>query len=551
MGGEGNMKKLYVAFVWHHHQPYYRDPERDLFIVPWTRLHATKDYYTLARDIDRYANLRMTINFVPSLLLQMREYTEENVEDEWLEVLKRKSNGWSWGDRRFMIKNFFRVNKERIFPLLPRYAELWNYIVDRGEDTALRQWTLQEFRDLAVLFHLAWIDPDTWQEEDDLKALVEKGRDFSDDDIDTLIEIIFRIMGKVVPIHKKLWDDGKIEIIYSPFFHPILPLLIDNYKARTTLPFSRLPLFRFAYPEDARWHVQRAQALTTEIWGKKPEGMWPSEQAVSTRSLSILAEEGVRWVVTDEEILARTMHMPPFRRDSAGVVDHPKMLYRPYKLISGGRSLYVFFRDRVLSDLIGFEYPRWEDSEAAAKDFMEKLYNIYSRLEKEDGDFIITVALDGENCWEHYPENGRIFRRALFDMLSRENWIETITPGMFMKESDMRPEDLDRIYSGSWIFATFHTWIGDPMKNMAWDYLSWVRRDFEWMLKRGWGDTDKAHFYLMAAEGSDWFWWYGEPHHAEEERDYDSLFRSYLKSVYRYMLAEPPEFLDISIYDRV
>jgi len=528
---------LSVAFLWHMHQPYYRD-RSGLYRLPWVRLHAVKDYLDMVEILDEFPSLRQTFNLVPSLIEQLDDYAAGTGTDMYLEATLKEASALSDKDKAFVLENFFFANWETMIRPLPRYYGLLKLrgftLTPADIERAMRYFSVKDYRDLQVLFNLAWIDPVFRQRDKELGELIRKGEGYTEEDKRLVIGKQFDIIRRIAPAYKRLRDAGRIEISTSPFYHPILPLLCDTDSAKEALPGIRLPKKRFYHPEDARAQVRTALDFFEERFGHRPAGMWPSEGSVSETVLGMFKEEGIRWTATDEDVLAASLKRP--LRDGSGRVIEPRALYSAYRL----SDVYIFFRDRKLSDLIGFVYSGW-DPKDAARDLLNHLLAIGSKGR------IAPVILDGENAWEHYKNDGRDFLFYFYEGLSKEERLRTVT---FSQHLDEHPEalPLERLHAGSWIYANFRTWIGHEEDNLSWDYLKTARDAVSEFAKLNPSkDLSRAWRSIYIAEGSDWNWWYGDEHVSENQKDFDELYRGNLLGAYGEIGMEPPMSLHMPI----
>ncbi len=537
-------RPLYIAFVWHMHQPFYRDALTGLYRLPWVRLHGTKDYLDMVEILRDFPNIKQTFNFTPSLLEQIMDYTENDAKDLYLEVTLKKSSELNSEEKLFILENFFLANWDHMIKPFPRYYEL---LVRRGlrliKSDLMRKikyFSDDDFLDLQVLFNLCWIDPLFRKREPFLKMLVEKGKDFTEEDKQMLILKQFEILQKIIPTYKEMAGKRQIELSVSPFYHPILPLLCDTNSAKIAIPDIPLPQRRFVHPEDAEKQIRMGLDYFEKLFEYKPDGMWPSEGSVSEEAVRIAAKEGIQWIGTDEEILSNSMGKR--LRDSTGNIMEPGIFYRPYMF----DNVSIIFRDHQMSDLIGFVYSGW-DSKKAAEDFINKLIQVWAHIPK-DKPHLIPIILDGENAWEYYKNDGYDFFRYLYEGLSSEERLKTVSVSEYLFEHD-RGEPLHRLHAGSWIYANFRVWIGHEEDNRAWDYLSETRNDLETFQKM---NPDKnvleAWKALYVAEGSDWNWWYGDEHITENQKDFDELFRFNLMKIYKEMGKEVPQHLFVPIH---
>jgi alpha-amylase/alpha-mannosidase (GH57 family) len=535
---------LNVALIWHMHQPDYRDPLTGRFILPWVRLHAVKDYLDLV-DLGRgYPTIHQTFNLVPTLMDQLDAYGAGAI-DRHMELALQTPDRWQGSVRGEMVERFFDLSWQRMLDPFPRLRELadkrqrlrdegleWEAVGDRFTDA--------ELVDLTVLYHLAWTDP-CWRGSDPVLAgLSARGRDFTTADSHLLIERHLDLVRRTIPAYAEALASGRVELTVTPYAHPILPLLIDSDVARIAMPDAPLPNPAFRYPEDAAEHVAIAMAAFQRRFGQRPHGMWPSEQSVSPATMALLSQAQLEWTISDEAVLGRTLGID-WRRDERGVPDQADVLYRPYQWADGPA---IVFRDHTISDLIGFTYSTW-GALAAARDLYGRLKAIEARLDCHDGvPPLVTIALDGENCWEFYPEDGDPFLRALFDLVAADASLRFVTVHEHLALGGHRPQ-LTHIHSGSWIDADFGTWIGEPTKNRAWQELTAARS-----LVAGSTDVPEGvREHLRIAEGSDWFWWYGDGHSSANDAQFDMLFRHRLQAVYLGLGLPVPERLQHSLYD--
>ncbi len=484
----------------------------------------------------RYPRIKQTFNMVPSLLEQLDDYARGVATDPHLELSSKIVSELTDEDKLKILDLHFQANYDHMIYPNRRYRQLFN---DRKK--AMDSWGEIDWRDLQCLSNLAWIDP-TFKKSGRLLELSEKGEEYTENDKQEILAEQRRIIGRIVPELKELMREGQIEVSTSPYFHPIMPLLYDSSIAEVGMPDVELPQKRFRHPEDVQKQVAMAVDLYSELFGKPPNGMWPSEGSVSEDIIPIISKHGIRWIATDEEILARSITDP----GGGGSVDKPAAppdLYRSYCFSKGEATVTIFFRDHALSDNIGFVYSHW-DPERAADDFLTRLKAIDRRLSSENIKTpIVSVILDGENAWEHYPNDGHDFLDALYTKISAADWLETTTFSRYLSD---KPDSvkLKKLYPGSWINHNFGIWIGHREKNKAWDLLSNARME---LLKFQEANTDfdkeklqRAWKEIYIAEGSDWCWWFGDDHVGPNNDDFDRLFRSHLANVYKLIDREPP-----------
>jgi alpha-amylase/alpha-mannosidase (GH57 family) len=537
------MAKVALALMWHQHQPYYPDDLTGDNPMPWVRLHATKDYLGMALHLEEIPEFRCTINLVPSLLVQLEAYVQ-GATDRHLEVSRRPADGLSRDDALYLLDHFFMAYADSMIRPHPRYHELYlqrGLGVDAAEQ-ALGRFRDRDFRDLQVWSNLAWFHPILFEKDPELAEFRAKGRRYTEQEKNWLLEKQRELLAQVVPLHRKLADRGQVELTTTPFYHPILPLLFDKRLAREAMPDVNLPAYRDGYPEDAAVHVRRAVESHRARFGEDPKGLWPSEGSVCQAMVPLLAQQGIQWIATDEEIIGCSTH-GRVGRDHRGHVRHPELLYRPWKVHESGHELAIVFRDHALSDQIGFHYQR-SSGHAAAADFLGKLHAIGDAC-RHNPATLVPVILDGENCWEYYPDGGVSFLRSLYHGAVRDPRIAPVTVGEFLREHP--PVDyLPRLFSGSWISHNFAIWVGHEEDNRAWDALHATRQFLVEQTRTGRVAEDvlaKAWEEIYIAEGSDWFWWYGDDHSCALDALFDHLFRKHLRNVYTLLGQDPPGFL--------
>ncbi len=537
-----------VALLWHMHQPYYEDLVTHEHILPWVRLHALKDYYGMVALLREFPDVRMTFNLVPSLLIQLEAFAEDRAHDRYLDLGLTPAENLSEQDAAFIVQNFFHAQRQRMIEIYPRYAELFSRrgAIATAADAkkAARRFGLDDLRDLQVWQKLAWIDPLYLDADDRVRALVAKQRNFSEADKILLRSVELELLNAVIPAYREAAGRQQIEISTSPFYHPILPLLCDTDVYKRTHPESRLPRRRFMHPEDAVEQLTRAADCHERLFGARPVGLWPSEGSVSDAMVPLVAQAGFQWMATDEEVLARTLNTA-FGRDSSGFPNQPDRLYRPYTVAVGDARVACAFRDHTLSDLIGFVYAGWP-ADAAADDFVGRLAEAGRRYAARTGggEAVIPIVLDGENAWEHFAGGGRPFLRALYERLSRHPEIRTVTMAEACQGGGPQ---LSGIFPGSWIDANFYIWIGHQDDQRGWSQLADAREAL---------DTSsagvepaalaRARDEVLIAEGSDWFWWYGDDHSSEHDLEFDDLFRRHLRNAYRLLQKPVPDELFVS-----
>lgn len=538
------MHDVSLAFFWHQHQPYYPDDLSAENPMPWVRLHGTKDYWGMAMLLDEVPEVHATVNLVPSLVLQLQQYTESGRQDRHLRVSHLPPDALEEDDLIYLLDNFFMVYPEHMIRPYPRYQELFQKR-GVGVDTArqaAKRFSKRDILDLQCWSNLTWIHGLAFERDKDLAEFRKKGRRWTQDEKEWLLARQMDLLREVIPLHRRLQDRGQIELTTTPFYHPILPLLWDKRLAQRAMPEVTLPKALTSYPEDVRRHIQKAVDFHTQVFGQKPRGMWPSEGSVCQGIVPEIAEAGVEWIATDEEILSCSTE-GWVSRDGNGYLRNPEMLYRPWRVEERGRALQVVFRDHAMSDQIGFHYQRYQ-ADHAVDDFLAKVQAIAGATGGNAGHrpTLVSIILDGENCWEYYPNGGMDFLRALYRRVARQPKVTPVRIGDYLRQFPAA-DKLTNLFPGSWISHNFGIWIGHPECNRAWDLLDQTRTHLQQAVQTGRKtreQLDRAWEELSIAEGSDWFWWFGDSHSSAQDSLFDRLFRRHLQNVYAILGEEPP-----------
>jgi alpha-amylase/alpha-mannosidase (GH57 family) len=523
------MAQIYLCFLWHMHQPYYKDLVSGEYKLPWTRMHALKDYYGMVRILDEFPSIHQTFNLVPSMIAQVQEYAAGEADDPFLRAALKPAETLTDADRAFLLRHSFYSDPWRMIYRYPRYGELldaWQTQKSSGTPSAFG---VQDFRDLQMWSQLAWFDEEFQEHDPIVRDWIARGRNFTIADIERMGEKQREIVSRVVPAYQKAAAVGQIEISTTPYYHPILPLLCDSDIAAVSHPGVPLPP-RYRYPKDARRQLELAREFCADVFGTAPVGLWPSEGSVSDEVFAIASELGFRWAATDSGVLARTMGRHITVQD----------IYKPYEWHQGGRRLNAIFRDHLLSDLIGFVYSK-VDAREAAEDFLRRIRDNCSGALRSGRDALVPIILDGENAWEYYDRHGRPFLRELYSRISHDPGMTALTVTEAFER--LAPEPLDHIFPASWISANFDVWIGAEEDNQAWTQLLRARQTYDATAGVPEERRRLAFEELLIAEGSDWCWWYGPEHDSANRVEFDQLYRSHLANVYRFLNLTPPEEL--------
>ncbi len=542
-------RKLRLVLCWHMHQPDYRNSLDGRFELPWTYLHAIKDYTDMAWHLEQHPDVACVVNFVPSLVEQLEDYCNQfktgAVRDPLLALLARETlEGLTPEERRLVFTACYRSNFGKMIEPFPAYHRLYQtFAMLTEKDPDLEQYLSPQYlADLLVWYHLAWMGESVRRSHELVQRLMKQGCLYTEADRRALFELIGVLIRQIIPRYRALQDDARVELSTTPFYHPMLPLLLDFKSAREAMPEMALPAAP-AYPgglQRAEAQVSHGLARHLHYFGQRARGMWPAEGGVSGPALEILAGQGCAWTATGESVLVNSLSQNRVK----ALPERNAYLYRPYRHATPRGALTCFFRDDRLSDKIGFEYATW-DSYDAVGDFISTLEGIFAATD-DAVDPVVSVILDGENAWEYYPYNGYYFLSNLYQALQEHPFIVTTTFSECAADPRVAAPALEGLVAGSWVYGTFSTWIGNPDKNAAWDLLVEAKGHYDRVMDSGRLTPDErqqATRQLSICEGSDWFWWFGDYNAADSVQSFDRLYRLNLRNLYALLHLPVPERL--------
>jgi alpha-amylase/alpha-mannosidase (GH57 family) len=558
-----HVRSLNLILCWHMHQPDYRHYDTGEFVLPWTYLHATKDYTDMVYHLEHNPKVKAVFNFVPVLLDQLEDYAEQfrrnDVRDPLLRMLAHEDlDMLAAGERELILDRCFRCNHTTMVEPYPAYRRLRDLYqqIESHEQCHFEYLSAQYLSDLVTWYHLGWMGETVRRSTELVPRLMSQGTMFTHTDRRLLFELIGDLISDLIPRYRKLVEEGRIEISTTPYYHPIAPLLIDLKSAKEAWPDVVLPEAP-AYPggvERMKFHIAAALDSHHRRFGVEARGLWPAEGAVSKPSLLLMASHGVQWAATGEAVLANSLRPA----EGKPAPDKHTYLYRPYVVGEGEEKIACFFRDDRLSDLIGFEYRKWFGRDAV-NHFIHELQEIF-RQTPVDEDPVVSVILDGENAWEYYPYNAYYFLSELYEDLARQPFIRMTTFSEYLDRCSLpngtppiegahcaKVGTLPRVVTGSWVYGTLSTWIGSPEKNRAWDLLCAAKASYDHVINSGRLSEEErtvAAKQLADCEGSDWFWWFGDYNPASSVSSFDKLFRDNLANLYRLLHLPVPAALD-------
>ena len=550
-----NSVKTKIVFLWHMHQPDYRDIVTGEYYFPWTYLHAIKDYVDMAAHLEAQPAAKAVVNFAPILLEQLNDYAQQiaaslsgkgKIKDAVLSSLTAPILP-APGTMAFvdLANKFLRANHQRMIERFPVYRELANIVEMLKEKSFLSQYLNEQFLiDLSVWYHLSWIAEIVRRNDPRIQTLQNKERNFTLDDRRELLGIISELIASIVPRYRKLAEQGQVELCMSPYAHPIMPLLIDFNSAREAIPDIALPNASF-YPDGrnrAKWHLHEGMKTFEHYFGQRPRGCWASEGSLSDETLRLLTEVNFDWAATGDSVLHNSLAADENREAAHKLKSTRQSLHRAYEFAQV--KLSTFFRDDGLSDLIGFKYATWHSDDAVG-DLINHMVNI-ANAGQDTGSTIISIIMDGENAWEYFPENAYHFLHSLYERLTHHPQLELATYSEFLDQQHSQPVTMPHLVAGSWVYGSFSTWIGDKDKNRAWDMLCDAKQQVDHALgKRCFSAERLAQIekQLALCEGSDWFWWFGDYNPAQSVSDFEYLYRRHLINLYALIEQPAPDYL--------
>ncbi|HHJ34414.1 MAG TPA: glycoside hydrolase [Gammaproteobacteria bacterium] len=540
------------------HQPWYQQGIDGDYCLPWVYLHAIKDYEDMVTHLENHPKMHVVVNFAPVLLEQLDDYARQlknwldhgqAMRDPMLNLLAGvKPIPESPLERYQLLCDCQKANAEKMIDPYPEFKRLLEPFkmmfpggrCDQHDTGCLQYLNAQYYIDVLVWYHLVWLGH-TLKQTQTSKDLIKKAKMFDQADRRTLLQLIYDCISNLIPRYRRRAEDGQIELSMTPYGHPIIPLLNDIGNMMCTQEGAPTPDC-LIYPggmERSRWHIQQGLNCFQRFFGLRPQGIWLSEGAISDDAVALVEEFDFKWTASGEGVWRNSMQLSEHDPEK---VYSKRALFHPH--ILEGYTPKLFFRDDGLSDLIGFEYSKM-NSVDAANDLVHNLVNIADFLGDSANRHVVSIILDGENAWEYYPHNGYYFLDHLYRTLAEHPLVRATTFSDLTEKT--KKHTLKRLCSGSWVYGSFSTWIGEPDKNRAWDRLIEAKQAYDRVMDDGSLEADQIEIVtrqLAICEGSDWFWWFGEKNASESVNDFDQLFRAQLKNLYRLLKLPAPDNLD-------
>lgn len=539
------MKKLSIAFVWHLHQPNYQTQHDEVMLMPWTRLNAVKTYSGMLKYLEKYPNLKLNFDISPVLLDALEGYANGTLSDIHQNLTLTPVEELTPDDMEFILNYFFDLDYNNVISKYPRYIDLYQRRFSK-EEIDTDEFSMSGYSDIMTMFNLVWFTDEQIAEYPKVAEIAEKGKHYTNKHREILINAQRDIISKIIPNFKKYLYENRIDMLTCPYYHPILPILADMDTAKTFSLRNPLPGSDIKMPDCAMAQIEKGLKRTEEVFGFRPKGMWAPEQCISREVVEMMAKAGIKWTLSDETILSNTINKE-FVRDFKGYHQDPYALCQTYSMnFENDKNIKIIFRDAVLPNLISFEYPNY-DAQTAAKDLYERIKVVYNKfLNAPSENHLLTIAMDGENAWRNYADGGIEFLNELYKIISEDETLETVKISEYLERAG-HIEHLDDIKTGSGINRDFRFWTAEPTKNMAWRYLFNVYEDLKRFEQEENVDREAiaaAYEQLYNAQGSDWFWWYGEPNDSGQDQLFDFLFREHLKNIYIFLNKPVPQNLE-------
>jgi alpha-amylase/alpha-mannosidase (GH57 family) len=543
-----HQNKLNVVLCWHMHQPQYRC--NDIYTRPWTWLHAIKDYTDMAAHIEAVPDARAVVNFSPHLMVQIEDYSRlikhllDNGEPGGDHILDALGGLFPEGnaEKEALVRSCLRAHDVNLRQRFAPYNQLCHLAEQALEAGNLPEQS--DLTDLLVWYCLAWMGEFMRSESPLAGRMMEQEGGFSLQDQHELLALIGQQIADILPRYRRLAESGQVELSVTPWSHPILPLLLDFSSAREAIPDVELPAASYPGGEArCNWHLQHAIDYFEHHFGFRPTGCWPSEGALSERTLELIQNHGFMWTASGTNVL----------RNSLGNDHHESPQHQLWAAPAenrDGQHLVCIFRDDELADLIGFSYSQWQAVDAV-NDLVFRLEQALDHANTQgNSDPTVSIIMDGENAWEYYPENGREFLTLLYQRLTSHPRFQLSTFSDVLKRVPLQP--LPRLTAGSWVYGNFSVWIGHPAKNRAWERLIDARQAVDEAIAKDYAGllpVEQVLEQLSICESSDWFWWLGEEGRAQDGPAFDELFRLQLKALYRLIGVPVPAVLDQPVDD--
>ncbi len=553
---------LNFAILWHMHQPLYKNVATDEYLMPWVRDHGPNEYLDHPKLLAQYPNISLTFNLVPSLIFQMEDYAYNDSVDNHIKLARMDYATLDDVNRTLVAREFIRLApwyyNSAANPYFDQYAiypRLQVLVTKVGQDPL--SLTDQELRDLTTIYFLRQIsipyvlgEYDVADTNDTIVQLMQQGSGFTLADTETVLSIQREIMKQVVPAYKAVQDSGQAEIVTTPYYHPISPLLMDD-----TIPSADgvHDVTKGTWENDTRFQYERAARFYEARFGIPPNGTWNSEGAISESIVPAMNDTGFRWSVSDEKVLNNSV------LGGSKVGQSTSNKTKVYTVTVDGKSADFVFRDTEVSDRVSFRYGGMSTAEAV-QDFMSLLQDRHDDLsDAERPRSVFVLAADGEN-WMFlagYPNNGRDFLHAIYENMTQaqdDGWLNTVSLTDFI--DGLSPSDkvaLDSLHAGSWIDANFDTWSGEEDEQVGWARLAAARNAVvaytlqtegrEFVDPSSSPEVKAAWEGILAAEGSDWFWWYGDDQDSGDDGNFDVLFKEHLRTAYDAIGVSPPRYV--------
>ncbi|MCL4420278.1 MAG: hypothetical protein M1477_01125 [Candidatus Thermoplasmatota archaeon] len=510
-----NYGRINLDIVYNDHQPLYTSINTSYWMLPWAAVHL-EEYAEQALIMKNEPNVNVTYSLSGSLLYQIDAIRDGNYNNSYLMTAFIPQSQWN----NTIYKEVGEYHDEFLESFAPRY-----------------QWNTTTVRDV-IEFNLSFNTP-SWvyssgtpagKEYSKLLSIESSGKLMNNSDLtDALVEFFlwsvsypiisgqlgsqyenhtllqlynqtsFTIsdIGKIVKFYpveagiaintfsedaQSYLHNGNVELMTTPFDHPILPLLLQsNWTDANGAEVSK-----GSWNKDVVAQLNIGRDIFYSNFGYYPIGQWTPEQAVSNAIVPYLYSAGVKWTSTDQAVLEETGVL----NSNLSPVQYMETLYQPYLVSENGSHVYIVFRDATLSNDWGFNYGSIAQSSgnwAAVRDFMSYLKSVYNTVPVDKRDnTLVTVAIDGENWMfeSPFPEDAVPFLEDLYSAISQNSsWLNSVTMQQYLSENHTHGS-LSYLPTGSWNYQGYSgsvspyltQWAGHPTQDQTWIQLAKVRQ---------------------------------------------------------------------------
>jgi len=524
------MSKLKIAFIWQYSQPYLKDLNGN-YTLPVIRQHLQRDYVDMLKIMTEHSNIKLNFNIVPALLDQLADYMDGTASDYTWYLSRKPAEELESHEKEFILSHFFKGENESIIFPYKRYLELYEKKVSLSEKGYIEDMTtsfsVEEYRDLQVWHNLAWIGNKS-QKEAIVQTLLNKHKYFTEEDKFKLFAYLELLHKCFFHLYASEVERGQIEISTTPYYNPVLPVIIDNHSIKTE---KSLPLNRFEGFQEAQQQLIDARKRLKKEFNQASSGIILKDFVLNTKSLQLVSKLRYDWTVVKADHIS----------EMSGVEEYFPVVFSE----NNKYHLTCFIKNDRFTELFKttFTYKSALESFHLFREHLEDVYQEIKDSGRDMDDAVVTIALPGDVLWNRYAGQGTELLDKIYGFLNTSDQFETIRLNDYL-EKGKRPlrqmNSLNRKYK-----ENYDKWIGSPAANRAWDAIS---KTYEFILQvedkgeMSHSNLKKARESLNRILGAEWFEWYSDQ---ETRWDifYDEIFRSRLIACYEELIEKPPKTL--------